>query len=63
MPIYEYRCGSCSKVFEMTRPMSQASESGTCPECGAKGSRIISGFASTQGYGVKVPAKEPFRGE
>lgn len=44
MPIYEYRCSSCQKVFERTRRMSEAGEPGIC-ECGGLGGRIISRIA------------------
>lgn len=42
MPIYEYECGSCHKVFEITQKFSDAPLE-TCQECG-KGpvSKLIS---------------------
>jgi putative FmdB family regulatory protein len=61
VPIYEYRCASCAKDFELTRPISQASDPGKCPTCGKGAPKLVSSFASKADYTVKVPAKEPFR--
>ena len=61
MPIYEYRCASCAKDFELTRPISQASDPGKCPTCGKAAPKLVSSFASKADYTVKVPTKEPFR--
>lgn len=36
MPIYEFECKDCGKVFELTMKMSDPNPS-SCPECG-KGS-------------------------
>src|SRR5207244_10407471 len=33
MPIYEYRCSNCGTDFELTRPISQASDPAPCPTC------------------------------
>ena len=41
---YEYRCLKCEYKFELKRPMSECSEMGNCPECGAEGQRILSPF-------------------
>ena len=61
MPIYEYRCEKCGKDFDLTRPISQASESAPCPTCKKPAQKLVSSFASKADYTVKVPAKEPFR--
>jgi putative FmdB family regulatory protein len=31
MPVYEFRCRTCEDVFELSRPMAQASDPATCP--------------------------------
>lgn len=47
MPIYEYRCCQCGAEFERIRPMAQADQPGTCPQCGsAEVKRCLSLFAS-----------------
>ena len=62
MAIYEYRCKSCGREFELTRKMSESAAPATCPSCGSEAERLVSGFASTEGYGVKGMKKAPFRG-
>ena len=32
MPRYEYRCRACGATFELSRPMSQASDPCQCPD-------------------------------
>ncbi len=46
MPIYEYVCPHCEVKFEKLRPLSQAKESATCPECKEISERVLSVFAS-----------------
>jgi putative FmdB family regulatory protein len=61
MPIYEYRCPSCGKDFELTRSIAQASEPAPCPACGKSSQKLVSSFASKVDYAIKGPTKEPFR--
>ncbi len=61
MPIYEYRCASCARDFELTRPVSQSSDPGPCPTCGKPAEKLISTFASKADYTVKIPQKEALR--
>ncbi|MBM4418858.1 MAG: zinc ribbon domain-containing protein [Chloroflexi bacterium] len=61
MPIYEYRCASCARDFELTRPVSQSGDPGACPTCGTPAEKLISAFASKADYTVKIPQKEPLR--
>ena len=39
MPLYEYRCESCRKVFEAYKRLSDDVKE-ACPECGEKSSRV-----------------------
>lgn len=50
MPLYEFECQQCGKVFEV-RTASGAGDGGrTCPECGsAKVERLWSPFSSPSG--------------
>jgi putative FmdB family regulatory protein len=41
MPIYEYRCYEHG-VFEITRPLSMATESAKCLVCGGEAKRVFS---------------------
>ena len=34
MPMYEYRCQDCSKLYEQLRRMSDADTNLQCPHCG-----------------------------
>ncbi len=63
MPIYEYRCPSCRQVFEMRRPISEADNTASCPQCGVASQRVVSVFASKADYKILVPAKDAFRGD
>ena len=44
MPTYEYRCKDCGHQFEEFQSMS-ADPIDTCPECGGRAERVISGGA------------------
>lgn len=58
MPLYEFRCSSCDRVFELLLSLDSPTER-DCPGCGGKAVRIISRTAalvknSTSGvYGHK----------
>jgi len=48
MPVYEYRCGQCSKAFEATQSVHTRPEDTECPFCRAQdATRLLSSFAST----------------
>ena len=40
MPLYEYKCGSCSKVFEAYKRLTDAASGERCPVCGGKAVRL-----------------------
>lgn len=42
MPIYEYACDDCEGVFELMRPVREASDPQPCPSCESDARRIIS---------------------
>lgn len=47
MPLYEYYCLDCRKLFDVLRPMSQADAPIRCQSCeGEKTRRTISLFAA-----------------
>jgi putative FmdB family regulatory protein len=35
MPLYEYQCNACSRVFDLLRPYHRADETLDCPICGS----------------------------
>ena len=42
MPIYEFKCSSCSKKFEELVPMDKRDDV-RCPDCGSKVERVYEG--------------------
>lgn len=42
MPIYEYRCRTCGKVFEEWVKTFDSPELESCPDCGGEAARILS---------------------
>lgn len=42
MPIYEYQCPKCGRIFEEWVKSSEAHKEEPCPECGAPSPRIMS---------------------
>jgi len=61
MPVYEYLCPHCKRVFELMRPMSESDEPASCPECKAVSPKLISVFASTAEGTLKIPDKDALR--
>jgi putative FmdB family regulatory protein len=59
MAVYEFLCLNCQKEFELMRPMSEAEKPASCPKCGSKAQKLISGFSSKTGDSMQ-PAGEPF---
>ena len=51
MPLYEYRCGACKRVFEAyTRP-SEERKIAPCPACGGASEKVGISLFSTAGSG------------
>jgi putative FmdB family regulatory protein len=47
MPIYEYRCRKCEKVFERFQRIGEGGDKLVCPYCGEKKpEKLISSFSS-----------------
>ena len=65
MPIYEYRCSSCSRIFPRLQSMGAAREKISCPNCGSVDTkRILSSFAatSTSSNSTRRPSPAPCGG-
>jgi len=41
MPKYDFRCPKCGLQFEVSRPISQASEPAACPDDGTAAERVF----------------------
>lgn len=59
MPLYEFRCRTCDELFEVRRPMSEASDPATCPNGHDGAVRLLSAFASVGAAGAPAPAAAP----
>jgi putative FmdB family regulatory protein len=47
MPVYEYKCSNCGKVFEITCHLSEREQLAVCPDCGSKQvAPVFSSFSS-----------------
>ena len=52
MPLYEYRCDTCGKRFEVLQRMGDGAEGLACPACGSEAiARQLSTFAAAGGPG------------
>jgi putative FmdB family regulatory protein len=54
MPIYEYSCPECNLKFELLRPLSQAREPASCPQCRGKVNRVLSSFTCSRAASENV---------
>lgn len=41
MPLYDYRCPKCGLEFEVSRPISRATEPALCPQDSEAGERVF----------------------
>ena len=63
MPVYTYRCETCSESFEKIRPMTRASEPYPCPKCEAEAERVVSGDCrehSTKNRSANFPKRKRY---
>lgn len=53
MPLYEYRCRGCEKVFEVLQSTGATARGLECPECGGRAhDKLLSVFAPAKGNGA-----------
>ena len=62
MPLYEYYCESCHGIFELLRPVRQASDAQPCPVCDGMSKRIISQDFTAYTMRKGLPRRIPDRG-
>ena len=59
MPIYEYYCEKCDKVFDSLQAISRSDQPVDCPKCGRSSDRIMPTTFATmskrQGLKERVP--------
>jgi putative FmdB family regulatory protein len=51
MPLYEYRCGACGRVFEAYTRLSEEGKNSACPACGGEAKKVGISLFSTAGSG------------
>ncbi len=50
MPIYEYLCRKCGKIFEKIQKINEGGDHLNCPYCGGrKLEKVLSSFSSSKG--------------
>ena len=55
MPIYEYRCESCSKKFDVLTRFAERDKAQVCPACESTRTRVlVSSFAFAGGAGESL---------
>ena len=62
MALYDYRCTQCGLEFEVSRPISQATEPARCPADGAESTRVFTmpmTFSKTDFRGPSTSAAAP----
>jgi putative FmdB family regulatory protein len=64
MPLLEYRCSQCARVFERLVPRTEGANVADCPTCGtSSGQRMLSLFAQVRGSdGAELAAPAPAGG-
>ncbi len=55
MPLYEYKCGSCTQVFEAYKRLSDDASAEQCPACGEKAERLGVSVVSARTGGAASP--------
>lgn len=59
MPMYEYFCGDCNGVFELLRPVREASNAQPCPVCDNDARRLMptdfAAFVVREGLPRRIP--------
>jgi putative FmdB family regulatory protein len=60
VPLYEYRCQSCSSTFELLRPMADRQLAAVCPRCEGRSTMpLISQVALHAAAAATVPGPAP----
>ena len=60
MPLYEYHCKKCDKVFEALRLLRESEAANRCPKCGRDAERIMPTSFSAMSWAKGYPQRVPF---
>jgi putative FmdB family regulatory protein len=56
MPIYDYKCGECGKIFDIFHKVREVQEDILCPACGSmKHTRLLSAPSINMGSRPEAP--------
>jgi putative FmdB family regulatory protein len=55
MPLYDFRCPKCDLQFEVSRPISRASEPAPCPVDGTEAQRVFTMPVTYMKGGAQTP--------
>ena len=56
MPIYDYKCGECGKIYDVFHKVREVKEDILCPSCGSvKHTRLISAPSINMGSQPEAP--------
>jgi putative FmdB family regulatory protein len=58
MPLYDFRCPKCGLEFEVSRPISRATEAAQCPQDGETAERVFTMPVSFVKGGSSAPPVE-----
>lgn len=57
MPIYEFKCTKCERIFEQVRNLSRRDKKAQCPDCYHPAKRILSMPSLQRNLGLKLRNK------
>ena len=55
MPLYEYKCETCSRVFEVYKRLADDTSASPCPVCGEKADKVGVSLVSARTGGAGSP--------
>ncbi len=62
MPVYEYKCLACEKIFDTLRRMDEMDQKISCPRCGSNETKrqlSVFGVGSSHSSGNVTKSKPP----
>jgi putative FmdB family regulatory protein len=60
VPVYEYYCDNCEKVFDSLQPISKSDQPVACPKCGGASDRIMPTTFATMSKRKGLKERVPF---
>ncbi len=60
MPLYEYHCETCDRIFEALRSLRESDVPTPCPKCGGDAERIMPTSFSAKSFSKGYPQRVPY---